>query len=163
VPAASLDAMKQAADQQAAPLLEKLKSRPLDPALLTEIGTIYHSHHQFRQAAAYFDQAVRTNPKDISMRTKLASSLYRSGDTDGAMEQLNRGLADNPSDANSLFNLGMIRLQGKGDGKGAVDAWRKLLKSNPRLSPERKAEVQKMMADVLTTMSDQQSSRGAAK
>ena len=42
-------------------------------------------------------------------------------------------------------------------------AWQKLLKSNPQLSAERKAEVQKLMADVLTTMGDQRGSKGAAR
>jgi cytochrome c-type biogenesis protein CcmH/NrfG len=56
----------------------------------------------------------------------------------------------------------MIRLQGKGDGKGAIAAWQQLLQSNPELSPERKAEVQKLMADVMTTLAEQHEARGAA-
>jgi cytochrome c-type biogenesis protein CcmH/NrfG len=72
---------------------------------------------------------------------------------------LNQALAVDPKDANALFNLGMIRLQGKNDGRGALDAWQRLLKSNPQLSPERKAEVQKLMADVLTSMGRQPASQ----
>jgi hypothetical protein len=55
----------------------------------------------------------------------------------------------------------MIRLQGKLDGKGALAAWQRLLKSNPQLSPERKATVQKLMADVLTSMGGQSGAKGA--
>jgi cytochrome c-type biogenesis protein CcmH/NrfG len=160
--APSLDQMKQMADKQAAPLLEKLKSSPADSALLTQVGAIYHGSHQFKDAAAYYDKAVQADPKNIALRNRLASSLYRSGDVDGAIVQLNQALAYDPKDANSLFNLGMIRLQGQGDGKAALAAWQKLLKSNPQLSAERKAEVQKLMADVLTTMGDQRGSKGAA-
>ena len=50
----------------------------------------------------------------------------------------------------------MIKLQGKGDGKGAIAAWQRLLKTNPQLSPDRKATVMKLMADVMTMMGDQQ-------
>jgi len=157
-----LDEMKQMGDQQAAPLLAKLKSAPNDSALLTQVGAIYHSAHQFKEAAAYYDKAVQADPKNIALRNKLASSLYRGGDVDGAIAQLNQALTYDPKDANSLFNLGMVRLQGKGDGKGAVAAWQQLLKSNPQLSAQRKAEVQKLMADVLTTMGDQQARKGAA-
>ena len=142
--------MKQMADRQAAPLLEKLKSSPGDSALLAQVATIYHSSHQFKEAAAYYDRAVHADPENAALRNRLASSLYRSGDVDGALAQLNHALAHDPGDANSLFNLGMIRLQGKGDGNGALAAWRQLLKSNPRLDADRKAEVQKLMADVLT-------------
>ena len=159
--APSLDQMKQMADQQAAPLLEKLKSDPHDSALLVQVGAIYHASHRFKEAAAYFDQAVQGDPKNLTLRNRLASSLYRSGDTDGAIAQLNQALAYDPHDANSLFNLGMIRLQGKGDGKGALAAWQRLLKSNPQLSAERKVEVQKLMADVLTTTSE--GDKGAAR
>jgi cytochrome c-type biogenesis protein CcmH/NrfG len=44
----------------------------------------------------------------------------------------------------------MIKWQGKQDSKGALAAWQQLLKSNPQLSPDRKATVQKMMAEVQT-------------
>jgi cytochrome c-type biogenesis protein CcmH/NrfG len=104
---------------------------------------------------------VQADPNNVDLRTRLASSLYRSGDVDGAIAQLDEGLRHDPKDANSLFNLGMIRLEGKGDGKGALAAWQKLLKSNPQLSAERKAEVQKLMADVLTTLGDAQAAKGA--
>ena len=97
------------------------------------------------------------------MRTKLASSLYRSGDVDGAIAQLNEALRYDPKDANSLFDLGMIKLQGKQDGKGALAAWQRLLKSNPQLSADRKATVEKLMADVLTTLGDQQRIQGAGQ
>jgi cytochrome c-type biogenesis protein CcmH/NrfG len=164
----SLDEMKQMADKQAAPLLEKLKSDPNNSALLIQVGAIYHTTHQFKQAAAYYDKAVRVDPKSVAIRTKLASSLYRDGDVDGAIAQLNRALSNDPKDANALFDLGMIKLQGKQDGKGALAAWKELLKSNPELSTDRRATVEKLMADVMTTLADQhgtaqQGTRGAAQ
>jgi cytochrome c-type biogenesis protein CcmH/NrfG len=158
----NLDQMKQMADKQAEPLLSKLKANPNDTALLMQVGAIYHGNHQFKDAAIYYGKAVQNEPKNSAIRTKLVSSLYRSGDVDGALTQLNQGLSFDPANANSLFNLGMIRLQGKGDGKGAIAAWQQLLKTNPNLSPERKAEVQKLMADVMTTLGERHVARGAA-
>ncbi|MGC1423586.1 MAG: tetratricopeptide repeat protein [Terracidiphilus sp.] len=151
----SLEEMRQMADKQAAPLLEKLKNNPNDSALLVQVGGIYHTTHRFKEAADYYNRALDTDPKNVAVRTKLASSLYRNGDIDGAITQLNRALTDDPKDANALFDLGMIRLQGKGDPKGALAAWQRLLKTNPQLSPERKATVLKLMADVMTMMGDQ--------
>ena len=58
---------------------------------------------------------------------------------DGAISQLQTALQYDPKDANSLFNLGMIKWQGKQDGKGALAAWRELLKSNPQLSAEQQS------------------------
>jgi cytochrome c-type biogenesis protein CcmH/NrfG len=146
----SLDQMKQMADKKAAPLLEKLKSDPTNVDLLKQVGNIYQATHQFKDAAAYYDEALKTDPKNLPIRTQLASSLYYGGDVDGAISQLQTALQYEPKDANSLFNLGMIKWQGKQDGKGALVAWRELLKSNPQLSADRKAAVQKLIADVQT-------------
>ncbi|WP_162601171.1 tetratricopeptide repeat protein [Occallatibacter savannae] len=145
----SLEELKQISDRQAAPLLDKLKSSPRDTALLTQVAALYHTTHRFSEAAGYYKQAVDIDPRNVPFRTKLAASLYRGGDVDGAIAQLNQALTYEPRDPNALFNLGMIKLQAKGDSKGAVAAWRQLLKSNPDLSPDRKSAVMKAMADAL--------------
>lgn len=157
----TLAELHQIADKQAAPLLEKLKSEPNNTAALAQIAAIYHTTHRFQEAAAYYDRAVEVEPKNLRLRTKLASSLYRSGDADGAIAQLNRALKIDPSDADALFDLGLILLQGKQDATGALAAWRQLLKSNPQLAPEREATVQRLIAQVLTTLSDQHGIEGA--
>ena len=144
----SLDQMKQMADKKAAPLLEKLKSDPNNNDLLIQVGNIYKATHQFKEAVGYYDKALQVDPKNVAIRTEMASCLYYNGDVDGAISQLQQSLHYDPKDANSLFNLGMIKWQGKQDGKGAVASWQQLLKSNPKLSAERKAQVQKLMADV---------------
>lgn len=36
-----------------------------------------------------------------------------------------------PKKADTLFNLGIVKWQGKKDGPGAVAAWKKLLETNP--------------------------------
>ena len=155
-PRPSLEQMRAMSDKQAAPLLEKLKSNPNDSALLVQVGAIYHTTHRFKEAAGYYQRALDTDPKNVAIRTKLASSLYRNGDIDGAIAQLNQALKYEPKDANALFDLGMIKLQGEGDGKGAIAAWQRLLKTNPELTPDRKTTVLKLMADVMTMMRDQQ-------
>ena len=96
---------------------------------------------------SYYDRALQVDPKNVAIRTELASCLYYKGDVDGAISQLQQALHYDPKDANSLFNLGMIKWQGKQDSKGALATWQLLLKSNPQLSAERKATVQKLMAD----------------
>jgi len=152
--------MRHVADKQVAPLLEKLKTNPNDGSILLQIAAIYHTSHRFKEAADYYNRALQSDPKNIAVRTKLASSLYRNGDIDGAISQLNRSLKDQPTDANALFDLGIIKLQGKGDSKGALATWQRLLKTNPQLSPERKATVLKLMADVMTMMGDQHGIKG---
>ena len=157
----SLADLKQMADKQAAPLLAKLKTDPNNAALLVQVGAIYHSTHQFKEAASYYQRAVDADPKSIANRNKLASSLYRDGEVDAALAQLNQALSSNPTDPNSLFNLGMIKMQGKQDARGALAAWRQLLKTNPQLSEDRRAAVQTQIAEAVTMMSDQHGAEGA--
>jgi cytochrome c-type biogenesis protein CcmH/NrfG len=78
----------------------------------------------------------------------MASCLYYSGDVDGAIGELQQTLQYDPKNANSLFNLGIIKLQGKQDSQGALAAWHELLKSNPELDANHKATVEKLIADV---------------
>ena len=143
----SLDQMKQMADKQAEPLLAQLKSDPNNADLLKQVAKVYEATHQFQEAAAYYGKALDLKPKDIPARTERASCLYYAGDVDGALAQLQQALQDDPKDANSLFNLGMIRWKGKNDGPGAVQAWDRLLKSNPKLESNKRAEVEKLIAE----------------
>ena len=143
----TLEQMKQMADKQAEPLLTQLKADPRNATLLAQIGKIYEATHQFKDAADYYRRSLEINPKDVVTRTEMASCLYYTGDVDGALAQLEQSLNDDPANANSLFNLGLIRWKGKQDAKGAVAAWQQLLKSNPKLEDAKKMQVQKLIAD----------------
>ncbi len=144
----TLDDMKKMADTKAQPLLAKLKADPKNSKLLVQVAGIYESTHQFKDAAGYYNKALQITPKDVVVRTEMASCLYYSGDVEGSIIQLQQALQYDPKNANSLFNLGMIKLQGKQDTQGALDAWRELLKSNPDLDANHKATVEKLIADL---------------
>jgi cytochrome c-type biogenesis protein CcmH/NrfG len=144
----SLEDMKHMADKQAEPLLAKLQSDPANSQLLNQIGTLYKAAHQFKQAAEYYRKAVDADPGNVAARTDLASCLYYQGDADGAIGQLQQSLRVKPGDPNSLFNLGTIRLQAKHDSAGAIKAWEQLLSLNPELAEPKKAEVQKLIAQL---------------
>lgn len=143
----SLDEMKHMADKQAEPLLAQVKNDPKNAGLLKQVAAIYEATHQFQVAADYYGKALELNPKDIAARTERASCLYYAGDVNGALGQLQQAVEDNPKDANSLFNLGMIRWRGKNDRSGAVQAWNQLLKANPNLEADKKDQVQRLIAE----------------
>jgi cytochrome c-type biogenesis protein CcmH/NrfG len=143
----SLDDMKHMADKKAEPLLAKLRADPNNSQLLNQIGVLYKATHQFKDAAGYFQKAVDADPKNVAARTDLASCMFYLGDADGALQQLQQSLSYDPKDVNSLFNLGIIRLQAKNDPHGAILAWQQLLKLNPTLAHDKKAAVQKLIAE----------------
>jgi cytochrome c-type biogenesis protein CcmH/NrfG len=124
----SLDQMKHMADKKAAPLLEKLKSDPTNVDLLGRSGTFIKLLTNSRMRPAITAGPCRTDPKNVAMRTQLASSLYYTAMWTGRSPNCRQSLQYDPKDANSLFNLGMIKWRGKQDSKGALVAWRELLK-----------------------------------
>jgi cytochrome c-type biogenesis protein CcmH/NrfG len=149
----SLEQMKAMAEREVDPLLAQLKSDPNNKELLLRVAYFYKSAHQFKDAAAYFDRDLQLDPKNTAVRTEMASCLYYDGDVDGALAALQESLNQRPTDANSLFNLGMIRWKGKQDASGAIAAWKKLLKTNPNL--DKKPVVERMIAEAQSGRTDQ--------
>jgi cytochrome c-type biogenesis protein CcmH/NrfG len=143
----TLDQMKHMADKQAEPLLARLKATPDNAVLLIEIADVYKSAHQFKEAVTYYDRSLQVDPTNVAVRTDMASCLFYTGDADAALAQLDQSLKYSPNDANTLFNVGMIKMRGKKDSRGALAAWQELLAKNPNLDSQKKASVQKLIAD----------------
>ncbi|MBZ5722784.1 MAG: tetratricopeptide repeat protein [Acidobacteriia bacterium] len=145
----TLEQMKHMADKKAEPLLAKLKTHPDDANLLAQLGGMYSATHQFKEAADYYAKSLQIDPRNVGVRTKMASCLYFEGDVDGAIAELDRSLKYDPKHAGTLFNLGMIKWKGKGDGAGAVAAWQELLAQYPVLPsdlPSRET-IEKLVAE----------------
>ena len=140
----SAEDLKRAADEQAAPLLEHLKSDPNNAALLAQVGNIYYDIKQYPVAIDYYERSLRLEPNNSSVRTDLGTAYWYTGDTDTAITQFNKVLSSEPSKANALFNLGVVEWQGKKDVTAAVATWQKLLDTNPNY--EAKDKVLQIMS-----------------
>jgi cytochrome c-type biogenesis protein CcmH/NrfG len=127
----SPEQLKAMADKQAAPLLEQLKSKPNDPALITQIGNLYYDAQIFPVAIEYYQKVLATDPKNSMVRTDMATALFYSSDFDHSIAEFDRALKDDPKNSNALFNRGIVKWQGKMDVNGAVADWETLLKQNP--------------------------------
>lgn len=135
--------MKSMADKAAAPLLEKLKQNPNDADLLAQIAIMYGKGQQFDVSEQYFERAVKVRPS-AEMYTDLASAYHYGGQEDKCIESLKHALEIDPKFANALLNLGILEMRVKGDNKGAIALWEKLIKTNPD-NPHR-AEIEQMIA-----------------
>ncbi|WP_109484998.1 tetratricopeptide repeat protein [Occallatibacter savannae] len=138
--------LKEMADKQAASLLAKLNADPTDPDTLSSIGNLYYDAQQYTIAIDYYNRALQSRPSDASVRTDMATAWWYLGNADEAIAQFNRALADAPTNPNTLFNLGLVKWQGKHDGAAAIALWKKLLASNPNY--EQKDKVLQMLSDV---------------
>ena len=122
--------LKAMAEKKVAPLLETLKTNPNDTDTLTKVGMFYIAAGQFNESAQYFEKVTSIKPSADAW-TKLANAQAYGGSADQAMASLNKALQIDPKFANALYNLGMLKWQAKGDVKGAVACWEKLIKTNP--------------------------------
>ncbi len=118
-------------DKTVQPLLAELSKTPNDAKLLAKIGDVYSDARQFPDAIQYYDRSLKVNPRNTDIRTDLATAQFYSGHTDAAIAEFNRALQYNPNHAGALFNLGVVKWQGKNDPAGAIAAWERLLKTNP--------------------------------
>lgn len=123
--------LKKAADAEAAPLLEQLKTAPSDALLLAKVGNIFYDAKQYPEAINYYERSLKSQPDDTSVRTDLGTAYWYSGDADTAIAQFDKALTYDATKADTLFNLGIVKWQGKKDAKGAIAAWQKLLDTNP--------------------------------
>ncbi|HXY13292.1 MAG TPA: tetratricopeptide repeat protein [Terriglobales bacterium] len=137
--------MKMMAETQAAPLLEQLRSEPSNAELLAKIGNIYYDTQQYPTAIDYYRRALDLQPANVGVRTDFATAIWYTGDADAAISEFNKALSYDPTKANTLFNLGVVKWQGKMDINGAVAAWQKLLETNPNY--ENKQKVLDLIAE----------------
>ena len=144
--------LKEMADAQAQPLLDRLKSNAGDADLLTRVGNLYYDAKQYPIAVDYYGRALRTRPSDAAVRTDMATAYWYMGNADAAIAEFNKALSYAPTSPNTLFNLGLVKWQGKTDAAGAIADWEKLLKANPNY--EGKEKVEQMLADVKKRAAD---------
>ncbi len=118
-------------DQAAAPLLETLKTNAGDFNTLVRLGNLYYDGRQYQDAVKYYKLAAKSQPTNPDLLTDLGTTLWYTGNADGAIAEYQAALKYRPGHPGTLFNLGIVRWQGKSDPRGAIEAWEELLRKNP--------------------------------
>jgi tetratricopeptide (TPR) repeat protein len=108
-----------------------LASDPKNAGAATELGNKLYDAGRYLEAIAYYQQAFALDPKNVNLSTDLGTALWYTGRADEALAQFQKSLAIDPVHAQTLFNQGIVRLEGKQDALGAIEAWQTLLAKNP--------------------------------
>jgi len=135
----------QALDSQVRPLLARLETNPKDISALTELGNVYFDASQWTTAISYYTRSLNEFPKNPDVRTDMGIAYFYSGDSDRALKEFDQALRDDPRHVQTLFNVGVVKKEGKHDPKGAIAAWESLLKINPQYQD--RAKVESMLSE----------------
>jgi len=104
---------------------------PKNLAAAVKAGNMLYDAQRYVEAIGFYQQAFALNERDINISTDLGTALWYSGRADEALAQYQQSLAIDARHAQTLFNVGIVRADGKRDYPGAVAAWETLLTTNP--------------------------------
>jgi cytochrome c-type biogenesis protein CcmH/NrfG len=119
-------------DEQQVQALKNILSRdPGNAQANVQLGNIYYDAGRYADAVGPYQKAFGADPKNVSVSTDLGTALWYAGRPDEAIAQFAKSLAIDPTHPQTLFNLGIVKRDGKQDPAGAIQAWEKLLATNP--------------------------------
>jgi tetratricopeptide (TPR) repeat protein len=124
------------------PVFEKLKSDPNNFDLLVQAGNAEMRAADPKSAEDYYIRALHVK-EDLDTRTNLANAYFRAGNADQSLAELARVLKVDPKNDKALYNMGVVKLMGKNDPKGAIAVWQTFLKYHP--DHPHKDKVQEMI------------------
>jgi tetratricopeptide (TPR) repeat protein len=94
-------------------------------------GNMLYDAKRYAEAVPFYQQAMAIDPRNVNVSTDLGTALWYSGRPDEALAQYARSLQISPTHAQTLYNVGIVKSEGKADHAGAAAAWEQLLASNP--------------------------------
>ena len=130
--------------QNEASLKSQLAANPKDLNALVQLGNLYYDSARFKEAVDYYGRALDIDPKNPDVRTDRGTSYWNLGQADAAISEFKKALDADPTHAQTLYNLGVVYLNGKNDPAEARKTWETLLARNPNY-PDR-AKVQEQLA-----------------
>jgi cytochrome c-type biogenesis protein CcmH/NrfG len=123
-----------------------LMTNPNDLDALIQLGNLCYDNRKFQDAVDWYGRALAIDPKNINARTDRGTSYWNLGQADAAVAEFRKSLEVNPSHAQTLYNLGVVLLNGKNDAGEARKVWEALLATNPNY-PER-AKLMEQLASL---------------
>lgn len=128
-----------------------LASDPKNVRANVELANRLYDAGRYAEAIPFYQQAFAGDSKNVNVSTDLATALFYAGRPDEALAQFDTSLAIDPKHGQTLFNLGIVRRDGKSDPKGAIAAWERLLGAVPDYADAGK--VRTMIAELKSRVS----------
>ena len=128
-------------DEQAVQALRSILARdPRNAQANTQLGNLFFDAGRYTEAIGPYQKAFEVDSGNVNLSTDLGTSLWYVGRPDEAIAQFGKSLAIEPNHPQTLFNLGIVKRDGKKDLAGAVKAWEQLLATSPAYPDRAKAQ-----------------------
>jgi tetratricopeptide (TPR) repeat protein len=125
-------------DARVAELMSAAEADAEDLDARVSLAALYFGAQRFAQAIPWFEEALTLTPDNVEASTNLGISYYYVGSPERAVGQLERSLEIDPTHAQTLVSLGLVKAFGLQDLEGATAAWERALEVAPD-SPEARA------------------------
>ncbi len=139
-PAAGSQSVGLLDEQQAQALRNILARDPRNVQANTQLGNLLYDAGRYSEAIGPYQKAFEIDSRNVNLSTDLGTALWYAGKPDDAIAQFGKSLAIEPNHPQTLFNLGIVKRDGKKDFAGAVRAWEQLLATNPNYPDREKAQ-----------------------
>jgi tetratricopeptide (TPR) repeat protein len=134
------------AAQNEASLRSILMANPKNLDALIQLGNHYYDQGQHLQAVEWYGKALEIDPRNPDVRTDRGSSYWSLNRPDEAIAEFQKSLEVNPNHPQTLYNIGLVYLQGKNNVAETKKAWQKLLTVSPNY-PNR-ADIERQLASM---------------
>lgn len=126
--------------QRAAELERRANAEPQNAAVRIELGNVFYDARRFDQAIPWYEAALKIDARNIGASTDLAVCYFTTNQPDRALRQIDYSLSIDSRHLKTLLNQGIIRQMGKGDSKGAIESWQKIIDIAPGSEEARLAQ-----------------------
>lgn len=118
-------------ESRASALKTTAERSPGDAETRVQLGNLYFDAERYEDARAWYEAALKVDPRNVNASTDLGITYYYSNQPDQALAQFDRSLAIDPSHSKTLLNIGIVRAFGKQDLDGAEKAWQRVIDVAP--------------------------------
>lgn len=126
-----------------------IEKDPSDVGSMIRLAHMLHDGHNAREAATYYERAVRLEGGNDSLRVDYSLCLFGLGRVGEALEQNMVVHRRNPRNTQALYNLGAIHANGGGKDS-AITYWSRLINTAPEDPLAEKARQSMRQLGVMT-------------
>jgi cytochrome c-type biogenesis protein CcmH/NrfG len=125
----------------------RLDKDPRDVEALLGMAGLNLQRRNLSEAIDYYKRTLDVDPGNPEALSHMGLILVEGGHVEPALTALDRALARNPTHPLALWGKGLALYEGKHDYAGAIEAWERLLATNPDLAAADADHVASLLVD----------------